>query len=80
MVKSLISYYFNNTLYYISFFYRKDYLIKLYIRRYMLLKAYYYLVRSQKKTALKIIKQTKKLSTKMNNKMIYTWANHCEEV
>jgi len=48
--------------------------------RYMLIKAYYYMIQSRKKAAMKMLRQTKKLSIKMDNRMIYAWANHCQQV
>lgn len=46
----------------------------------MLMKAYYYMIQSRKKAAIKVLQQTKKLSMKVDNRMIYTWANHCQQV
>lgn len=34
----------------------------------------------RKSTALKMLKRLKKVCLKMENKMIYTWAMHCEKV
>ncbi|XP_026826225.1 adenylate cyclase type 10-like [Ooceraea biroi] len=54
-------------------------MVKIAIPRYMLLKAYYYMIQSQKRAALKMLRRTKKLSMKVDNRMIYTWANHCQQ-
>lgn len=50
------------------------------IPRYMLLKAYYWMIKSQKSRAIKMLKKVKKLSEKMENKLILIWAQHCEKV
>ncbi|KAM0731371.1 Adenylate cyclase type 10 [Formica fusca] len=52
-------------------------IVKIAIPRYMLMKAYYYMTQSRKNAAIKMLQQTKKLSMKVDNRMIYTWANHC---
>nr|XP_012215653.1 PREDICTED: uncharacterized protein LOC105668056 [Linepithema humile] len=54
-------------------------IVKITIPRYMLMKAYYYMIQSRKKAAMKMLQQTKKLSMKMDNRMIYAWANHCQQ-
>lgn len=46
----------------------------------MLLKAYYWMIKSQKSNAIKILKKLQKVCKKMENKMIYAWALHCEKV
>ncbi|XP_029155514.1 adenylate cyclase type 10-like [Nylanderia fulva] len=53
--------------------------VKIAIPRYMLMKAYYYMVQSRKNAAVNMLRQTKKLSMKVDNRMIYTWANHCQQ-
>ncbi|CAL7939791.1 unnamed protein product [Xylocopa violacea] len=53
--------------------------VKIVIPRYMLLKAYYWMIRSQKNTAMKLLRKLQKICLKMDNKMIYTWAQHCEK-
>jgi len=46
----------------------------------MLMKAYYYMIQSRKNAAIKMLEKTKKLSIKVDNRMIYAWANHCQQV
>ncbi|XP_011060083.1 PREDICTED: uncharacterized protein LOC105149398 [Acromyrmex echinatior] len=53
--------------------------VKIAIPRYMLMKAYYYMIQLQKRTAIKMLQKTKKLCIKVDNKMIYAWANHCQQ-
>ncbi|KAG5306968.1 ADCYA cyclase, partial [Acromyrmex insinuator] len=53
--------------------------VKIAIPRYMLMKAYYYMIQLQKRAAIKMLQKTKKLCIKVDNKMIYTWANHCQQ-
>lgn len=50
------------------------------IPRYMLLKAYYWMIKSQKSRAIKMLKKVKKICEKMENKLILIWAQHCEKV
>ncbi|XP_018049383.1 PREDICTED: adenylate cyclase type 10-like [Atta colombica] len=52
-------------------------IIKIAIPRYMLMKAYYYMTQLQKNAAIKMLQKTKKFCIKVDNKMIYAWANHC---
>nr|XP_034172604.1 adenylate cyclase type 10-like isoform X1 [Osmia lignaria] len=54
-------------------------IVRIMIPRYMLLKGYYYMIQFRKNTALKMLKRLKKVCQKMENKMIYTWAMHCEK-
>ncbi|EFN85819.1 hypothetical protein EAI_16663 [Harpegnathos saltator] len=54
-------------------------IVKIAVPRYMLLRAYYYMIQSQRGTAMRMLRQTKKLSKKVDNKMIYMWANHCQQ-
>ncbi|CAL1681643.1 unnamed protein product [Lasius platythorax] len=54
-------------------------IVKIAIPRYMLMKAYYYMVQLRKSAAINMLRQTKKLSMKVDNRMIYTWANHCQQ-
>ncbi|XP_050456444.1 adenylate cyclase type 10-like [Cataglyphis hispanica] len=54
-------------------------IVKIAIPRYMLMKAYYYMIQSRKSAAVNMLQRTKKLSMKVDNKMIYTWANHCQQ-
>ncbi|XP_076238353.1 uncharacterized protein LOC143181695 [Calliopsis andreniformis] len=49
------------------------------LHRYMLLKAYYFIIQFRKRAAMKLIKQLKKVCLKVENKMIYIWALHCEK-
>lgn len=44
------------------------------------MKAYYYMAQSRKKAAISMLEKTKKLSIKVDNRMIYAWANHCQQV
>nr|KAF7425239.1 hypothetical protein H0235_007677 [Vespula pensylvanica] len=53
--------------------------VKIVIPRYILMKAYYFMVRGYKKIAIKILHKAKKISSKMNNKLIYGWAVHCKQ-
>ncbi|XP_066584846.1 adenylate cyclase type 10-like [Prorops nasuta] len=53
-------------------------IIKIVLPRYYLLKAYYCMIFSQKHTALKFLRRSKKASLKYENLMIYKWAQHCE--
>ncbi|KAG5327734.1 ADCYA cyclase, partial [Pseudoatta argentina] len=48
-------------------------IVKIAVPRYMLMKAYYYMA------AIKMLQKTKKLCIKVDNKMIYAWANHCQQ-
>ncbi|KAF7401323.1 hypothetical protein HZH68_007143 [Vespula germanica] len=54
-------------------------IVKIVIPRYILMKAYYFMVRGYKKIAIKILHKAKKISFKMNNKLIYGWAVHCKQ-
>ncbi|XP_033176159.1 adenylate cyclase type 10 [Bombus impatiens] len=54
-------------------------IVEIVIPRYMLLKAYYWMIKSQKSNAIKILKKLQKVCKKMENKMIYAWALHCEK-
>ncbi|KAI4504143.1 hypothetical protein M0802_000614 [Mischocyttarus mexicanus] len=54
-------------------------IVKIAIPRYVLIKAYYYMVRGHKRKAMKILQKTIKISIKMENKMIYKWALHCKQ-
>ncbi|KAL6429124.1 hypothetical protein ACFW04_008123 [Cataglyphis niger] len=54
-------------------------IVKIAIPRYMLMKAYYYMIQSRKNAAINMLQRTKKLSMKVDNKMIYTWASHCQQ-
>ncbi|XP_043487530.1 adenylate cyclase type 10-like [Polistes fuscatus] len=54
-------------------------IVKIAIPRYVLIKAYYYMVRGHKRKAMKILQKTKKICNKMENKMIYKWAMHCKQ-
>ncbi|XP_036143704.1 adenylate cyclase type 10 [Monomorium pharaonis] len=47
---------------------------------YMLMKAYYYMIQSRKSAAIRMLQKTKQLSMKVDNRMIYAWANHCHQV
>ncbi|XP_011690793.1 PREDICTED: adenylate cyclase type 10-like [Wasmannia auropunctata] len=53
-------------------------IVKIAIPRYMLMKAYYYMIQSRKSAAIKMLQKTKKLSIKVDNRMIYAWAFHCQ--
>ncbi|XP_076682511.1 LOW QUALITY PROTEIN: adenylate cyclase type 10 [Andrena cerasifolii] len=53
--------------------------VTLIIPRYMLLHAYYYMIRFQKRAAMKLLKRLQKVCVKAENKMIYAWALHCEK-
>ncbi|XP_071646995.1 adenylate cyclase type 10 [Temnothorax longispinosus] len=53
--------------------------VKIAIPRYMLMKAYYYMIQSRKSAAISMLQKTKKLSIKVDNRMIYAWANHCQQ-
>ncbi|KAL0101169.1 hypothetical protein PUN28_018787 [Cardiocondyla obscurior] len=55
-------------------------IVKIAIPRYMLMKAYYYMIQSRKSVAMSMLQKTKKLSIKVDNRMIYTWASHCQRV
>ncbi|XP_039306665.1 adenylate cyclase type 10 isoform X1 [Solenopsis invicta] len=55
-------------------------IVKIAIPRYMLLKAYYYMIQSKKNAAIRMLQKTKKLCLKVDNRMIYAWANHCQQV
>ncbi|KAK1122953.1 hypothetical protein K0M31_008591 [Melipona bicolor] len=55
-------------------------IVEIAIPRYMLLKAYYWMIRSQVNVAMKLLKKLQRVCQKMENKMIYTWALHCEKV
>lgn len=46
----------------------------------MLLKAYYWMIKSQKNRAIKMLKKVKKICEKIENKLILIWAQHCEKV
>ncbi|XP_035733005.1 adenylate cyclase type 10-like [Vespa mandarinia] len=54
-------------------------IVKIARPRYILIKAYYYMVRGYKKMAIKILQKAIKISFKMDNKMIYGWAMHCKQ-
>ncbi|KAK9310730.1 hypothetical protein QLX08_000044 [Tetragonisca angustula] len=54
-------------------------IVEIAIPRYMLLKAYYWMIRSQVNIAMKLLKKLQTVCQKMENKMIYTWALHCEK-
>ncbi|XP_015190551.1 PREDICTED: LOW QUALITY PROTEIN: adenylate cyclase type 10-like [Polistes dominula] len=54
-------------------------IVKIAIPRYVFIKAYYHMVRGHKRKAIKILQKTKKISNKMENKMIYKWAMHCKQ-
>ncbi|XP_043589813.1 uncharacterized protein LOC122570907 [Bombus pyrosoma] len=54
-------------------------IVEIVIPRYMLLKAYYWMIKSQKSNAIKILKKLQKVCKKMENKLIYAWALHCEK-
>ncbi|KAG5334640.1 ADCYA cyclase, partial [Acromyrmex charruanus] len=54
-------------------------IVKIAVPRYMLMKAYYYMIQLQKRAAIKMLQKTKKLCIKVDNKMIYAWANHCQQ-
>ncbi|XP_015436066.1 PREDICTED: adenylate cyclase type 10-like [Dufourea novaeangliae] len=55
-------------------------IVKLTIPTYILLKAYYYMIKFRKGTAMKLLKRLKKVCWKMENEMVYTWATHYETV
>nr|XP_033321137.1 LOW QUALITY PROTEIN: adenylate cyclase type 10-like [Megalopta genalis] len=55
-------------------------IVKITIPRYMFLKAYYYMINFQRNTAMKLLRRLKKICTKVENQMIYTWALHFEKV
>ncbi|CAK9807130.1 Adenylate cyclase type 10 [Anthophora plagiata] len=54
-------------------------IVRIVMPRYMLLRAYYWMIRSQKSRAMKRLKKLKKICLKMENKLIYTWVLHCEK-
>ncbi|KYN26915.1 Adenylate cyclase type 10, partial [Trachymyrmex cornetzi] len=54
-------------------------IVKIAVPRYMLMKAYYYMIQLQKSAAIKMLQKTKKLCIKVDNRMIYAWANHCQQ-
>ncbi|KAL2712439.1 adenylate cyclase type 10-like, partial [Vespula squamosa] len=54
-------------------------IVEIVIPRYILMKAYYFMVRGYKKMAIKILQKATKISDKMNNKLIYGWAMHCKQ-
>ncbi|XP_043285633.1 adenylate cyclase type 10-like [Venturia canescens] len=47
--------------------------------RYVLMKSYYNMVKFRTKMAMKLLKRSKKIAVKMDNKLIYEWADHCEK-
>ncbi|KYN02894.1 Adenylate cyclase type 10 [Cyphomyrmex costatus] len=53
-------------------------IVKIAVPRYMLMKAYYYMIQLQKSAAIKMLQKTKRLCIKVDNRMIYAWANHCQ--
>ncbi|XP_076763166.1 adenylate cyclase type 10 [Xylocopa sonorina] len=55
-------------------------IVEIVIPRYIFLKAYYWMIRSRKNTAMKLLKKLQKICLKMENEMIYAWAQHCEKV
>lgn len=44
------------------------------------MKAYYYMIQLRKNAAINMLQKTKKYSIKVDNRMIYAWANHCHHV
>ncbi|KYN40081.1 hypothetical protein ALC56_05489, partial [Trachymyrmex septentrionalis] len=54
-------------------------IVKIAVPRYMLMKAYYYMIQLQKSAAMKMLQKTKKLCIKVDNRMIYAWATHCQQ-
>ncbi|XP_076659700.1 adenylate cyclase type 10 [Halictus rubicundus] len=55
-------------------------IVKITIPRCLLLKAYYYMIKFQKKIAMKLLKRLKRICLKVENEMIYAWALHLEKV
>ncbi|XP_026670077.1 LOW QUALITY PROTEIN: adenylate cyclase type 10-like, partial [Ceratina calcarata] len=55
-------------------------IVKIALPRYILMKAYYWMIRSRKNKAMKLLKNLKKLCQKVENTMIYLWAVHCQKV
>nr|XP_012152584.1 PREDICTED: LOW QUALITY PROTEIN: adenylate cyclase type 10-like [Megachile rotundata] len=55
-------------------------IVRIAIPRYMLMKAYYYMIQFHKSTALSLLRRLKKVCLKVENKMIHVWAMHCEKV
>lgn len=55
-------------------------IVKITHPRYMLLKAYYYMIKFQRNAAMKLLKRLKKVCLKVENTMIYAWALHFEKV
>ncbi|XP_078052180.1 adenylate cyclase type 10 [Augochlora pura] len=55
-------------------------IVKIAIPRYMLLKAYYYMINFRRNVAMKLLKRLKKTCVKAENQMIFTWALHFEKV
>ncbi|XP_053973137.1 adenylate cyclase type 10-like [Hylaeus volcanicus] len=53
---------------------------KLIIPRYMMLKAYYCMIKFRRGAAMKLLKQLKAFCLKEENRMMYTWAVHYEKV
>ncbi|KAJ8667553.1 hypothetical protein QAD02_009216 [Eretmocerus hayati] len=47
--------------------------------RYLLMKAYYHMALFRKRSALRLVRQSKQAAQKIGNLMIHTWANHCEK-
>ncbi|XP_011879972.1 PREDICTED: adenylate cyclase type 10-like [Vollenhovia emeryi] len=54
-------------------------IVKIAVPRYMLMKAYYYMIQSRKSAAISMLRKAKKLAIKVDNRMIYAWANHCQQ-
>ncbi|KAK2576827.1 hypothetical protein KPH14_005461 [Odynerus spinipes] len=54
-------------------------IVKIATPRYILLRAYYFMTRGHTRTAIRILQEAKKVSLKMDNKMIYKWATHCKQ-